>query len=128
MSFVLWKPCYCIGDSKIDAQHRKLVSILNFLHDRILEACSKKLVDRILMELVCYAEEHFQDEESLMEKIRYPALEHHRQEHERLLVEVFAFKKKFDHGLATKMELLHFLRDWLINHVINEDLEIKKYL
>ncbi|NPA48695.1 MAG: hemerythrin family protein [Thermodesulfobacteria bacterium] len=128
MSFVLWKPCYCIGDSKIDNQHRSLVSLLNFLYDRVQAACPKRLIDRVLMELVRYAEEHFQDEEDLMERIGFPELEHHRREHERLLMEVFAFKEKFDHGFATKMELLHFLRDWLINHVIDEDLKIRRYL
>ncbi len=128
MSFVLWKPCYCIGDHKIDNQHRRLVSLLNFLYDRIQEACSKKLIDIILMELVRYAEEHFRDEEALMERIRFPELSHHRRAHEKLLYEVFKFKEKFDSGLASKMDLLHFLHDWLITHIIDEDLKIKKYL
>ncbi len=126
--FVLWKPCYCIGDDKIDHQHKYLVSLLNYLHDRVVEACPKKFIDLILMELVRYAETHFQDEEALMRRINYPELEHHQREHERLLVEVFAFKEKFDRGFASKMELLYFLRDWLINHVIDEDLKIKRYL
>ena len=126
--FVLWKPCYCIGDELIDRQHQRLVSLLNYLYDRIMEACSKKVIDLVLMELIRYAETHFQDEEELMRRINYPELDKHQKEHERLVTEVFHFKEKFDRGLATKMELLHFLREWLVNHVINEDLKIKCFL
>ncbi len=128
MSFVLWKPCYCIGDPKIDAQHQNLVSLLNSLNECIQRVSSKKLIDCTLMELVRYGEEHFRDEEDLMQRIGFPELDRHRKEHEKLLVEVFAFKKRFDRGQATKMELLYFLRDWLIDHIINEDLKIRHYL
>ncbi|WP_408033339.1 hemerythrin domain-containing protein [Thermodesulfatator autotrophicus] len=58
--------------------------------------------------------------------MNYPELEHHRKEHERLIIEVFNFKERFDKGVATKFELLEFLKDWLLNHVLNEDLKLKK--
>ncbi len=128
MEFVSWKSCYCVGDPTIDYQHRRLVALLNLLHDKIHSKASAILVDKALIELINYAEEHFRDEERLMESINYPYLAEHRAEHERLVIEVFAFKERYDKGLVSGRDLLEFLREWLIQHILGSDLMIKHYL
>ncbi len=128
MEYILWKPCYCIGHQKIDGQHKQLVELLNVLIQKVCGACPKSVIDAALIKLINYAENHFRDEEALMESIGYPEFLEHQREHERLVMEVFAFKEKFDRGEVGKFELLEFMRDWLLNHVLDVDLKLKKYV
>ncbi|WP_457756290.1 bacteriohemerythrin [Thermodesulfatator indicus] len=127
MEAILWKSCYCVGHCLIDRQHQELVHLVNFMIQKVSEQCPKPVIDAILIKLINYAERHFTDEEEVMRTINYPELEAHQKEHERLVMEVFNFKDAFDKGKVTKFDLLEFLKDWLLDHVINEDLRLKKY-
>ncbi len=128
MEFISWKTCYCVGDPKIDFQHRRLLTLLNLLHDKVQARRAPAIIDKALIELINYAEEHFRDEEEVMERINFPYLDEHRAEHERLVIEVFAFKEKFDKGQVSVYDLLDFLKHWLIEHILGSDLKIKHYL
>ncbi|WP_197460530.1 bacteriohemerythrin, partial [Thermodesulfatator autotrophicus] len=66
---VLWKPCYCIGHSKIDRQHQELVNLLNLMIQKVNSSCPKNVIDAILIKMVNYAENHFLDEEKVMQEI-----------------------------------------------------------
>ncbi len=113
--FVVWLSSYCLGDSKIDRQHQELVKMLNFLHYKICSGCPNKIIDEILIKLINYAENHFRDEEELMKIINYPDLPRHQKEHERLVIEVFEFKRRYEQKQVSKYDLLDFLRNWLIS-------------
>ncbi|GEM_PF-1138190 len=128
MDFIIWRPSYNLGDPKIDNQHRQLVDLVNCLCAEICRSSSKNIVEKILVQLVHYAEEHFRDEEELMAHIGYPELQEHTEEHVRLVEEVFEFKKKYDDGLVSKEDLVNFLKIWLIDHIIGSDLKIKHWL
>jgi len=128
MDFIIWRPSYNIGDSKIDNQHRQLVDLVNCLCAEIYRFRSNDIIDKILIQLVNYAEGHFRDEEKLMEEIGYPFYQEHKEEHERLVEEVFEFKNKYDQGLVSKEDLIEFLKTWLIEHIIGSDLKIKSWL
>ncbi len=128
MEFISWKSCYCVGHPKIDNQHRRLLALLNLLHEKVQARLSAALIDKALIELINYAEEHFRDEEEVMERINYPHLAEHRAEHERLVLEVFAFKERFDKGLVSAHDFLEFLKGWLVEHILGSDLKIKHYL
>ncbi len=128
MEFVVWHSSYCIGDPKVDRQHQELVKLLNLLHKKIHSGCSNKIIDEVLIQLINYAENHFRDEEELMQRINYPEYEEHRAEHERLVLEVFEFKRRYEQKKVSKYDLLLFLRDWLVDHIIGTDLKIKNWL
>ena len=58
-----------------------------------------------------------------------PAVEAHLAEHKKLVAEVSAFKKKFDSGQAAiSVELMGFLRDWLLNHILKVDKHLAQHL
>ena len=83
----------------------------------------------ILTELVDYTVQHFGYEEREMRNRRYPQAEAHLEAHRKLVDEVSAFKHKFDSGKAAiSVELMGFIRDWLVNHILKVDKALARYL
>ncbi len=125
MSLFVWNEDYMIKVPSIDAQHQRLVEMLNDLHDAMAEGKGNAHLSEILRGLVSYTAEHFAHEEELFAQLEFPLAAAHIREHEKLKEQVVAFQKKFDAGEAMiNMALMRFLKDWLINHILGSD---KKY-
>ncbi len=122
MALMDWHPEFGVGVRAIDAQHRRLVEILNTLHDGVCCHAGKEALDNTLLELVAFTEFHFREEEELMRKHRFPGYEQHKREHERLTRQVIDFRNEFlaDRS-ALDMELMSFLRQWLENHMLKSE-------
>ncbi len=125
----LWKKSYEIGVAEIDMQHRRLVGMINELSDAMMERRGQRAVKHVLDELKDFIVEHFETEESVMEKSGYPDLPQHRIKHVELTRQVLEFREKArgDQQLEAS-ELLDFLCDWLRNHMMVFDKEVGKYL
>jgi len=106
----------------IDRQHRRLVDLINQLHNAMRKRAGKSVMASILDQLARYTRQHFEDEEALMEKYGYDDLDGHRRLHAKLVGQVLEFRQRFEAGDATvSMELMTFLRDWLLNHIDKVD-------
>ena len=124
-----WSPALSVGHGEIDAQHQQLVKIANELNAAMQTGAGTQAMGRILSELVDYTVRHFAYEEGEMRKSKYSQIDAHKEEHRKLVAEVTAFKDKFDSGKATiGVELMGFLRDWLINHILKVDKSLASYL
>ncbi len=124
MELVTWKAEMSVGVKKVDEQHKKLVSMINDLHEAMLAAKGKDALGRLFMGLADYTSTHFQTEEELMEIYGYPRedFEHHRLEHKKLIAQVAELKKKAAAGeLAISVDIMNFLRDWLTGHIMGTD-------
>jgi len=42
-------------------------------------------------------------------------------EHRKLIEQVSRFKAQYENGAAVSIELLGFIRDWLVNHILKVD-------
>ena len=56
-----------------------------------------------------------------MEKHRYPDREAHLGAHRKLVDEISRFKRQYDAGGTISVELMGFIRDWLVNHFLKVD-------
>lgn len=125
MSYLMWSDSLAVGNTFIDNDHQKLIDMVNRLHAVMQEGRGKDVLDKVLANLVTYTKEHFRREEDLMQKMGYSGLAVHKQEHEKLLQQVLDLQHKFESGAATlSIQVLHFLRDWLINHIGKQDLQL----
>ena len=79
----------------------------------------------MLDELERYTVMHFTEEEIFMRSIGYPQIDAHVAMHRRFVQKITEEKAKTEQGERTSLELLHFLRDWLVNHILVED---KRYV
>ncbi|MGE5492430.1 MAG: bacteriohemerythrin [Actinomycetota bacterium] len=117
-----WSETYHVGIQEVDEQHQVLVSLLNQLHEAIRGRRGKAASREILDHLAEYTRTHFLLEESLMRLTHYPGFEIHKQQHEDLIRQVQDLQYKLDEENATiTFELLHFLKNWLTQHINDSD-------
>ena len=128
-ALIEWSPALSVGHGEIDTQHQRLVEIANELNSAMHNGVGVEAAGRVLNELVDYTVKHFAYEEGEMRKSRYPQSDAHKEEHRKLVAEVLAFKEKFDSGKAAiSIELMGFIRDWLLNHILKVDKALAAYL
>jgi hemerythrin-like metal-binding protein len=128
MDKVIWNEEWNSGNQTIDSQHRKLVKIINDLIE--LQSSPNRIKEsQILLDLINYIKYHFDDEERIMELADFPMLAQHKEEHKFFKLKVAnlsrdIFKKK--HNVSA--EVLNFLKTWLIEHIIEEDKQFRKFI
>lgn len=127
MSKIQWQSIFEVGVPEIDAQHRNLVSMINKLEDAL--TAGKGLVNEeigtVLIQLVDYTQTHFADEERIQEEIHYSDRVAHAEMHRKLVSQVKAILLKLKKGGTVNVfEMMNFLRDWLVNHILKEDRRI----
>jgi len=129
MALMPWKDEYSVKIGAIDEQHKKLVDLLNQVHEATLAGRGKLVVGNILSELLTYTKVHFAAEEELMKKHAYPELNSHRAEHDELVRKVEEFKQKHAAGRVTmSVEIMQFLMDWLTEHILGVDKRYSAFL
>ncbi|MDP2877152.1 MAG: bacteriohemerythrin [Holophaga sp.] len=111
-----------VGHDEIDRQHLGLFEAINCLHDALRAGRSRQEQTDILAFLHTYTVEHFQTEEAVMRDSGYPALEAHQELHRTLVQQVNDLEEKYALGTMTlSIMTMHFLKDWLTNHIQAED-------
>jgi hemerythrin len=128
MALMTWDSTLSVGVKEIDTQHQKLVELINKLHDGMSSGKSHEVMGDILQELAKYTVYHFGAEEKYMQKFAYPEYPAHKKEHDALLKQVTDFKTQFDSGKkGISMELMDFLKKWLLNHIKGTDKKYTKF-
>lgn len=129
MSLFQWSEEFSVGYSDIDSQHKRLFQLAEQLHVAMTGGKGKECVGNTLNNLIAYTKRHFADEEILMQTHRYPAYPQHKALHQALTQKVVQFQQAFAAGKATvTMDLLHFLRDWLTQHIGVVDKKVAAFL
>ena len=139
MVFCEWDDSYSVAVPEADRQHRRLFALINQLHEAMsnteLEATIDSAVDEmgtiaaVLDELIQYSLHHFSNEESYMREHAYPSYASHQAAHEHFVQRVSTFRRDFEEGRALcSVEIIHFLRDWLENHIRTLDKQLGTYL
>lgn len=118
-----WHEDYGLGLDQIDNQHRRLFILMNEVWEAILPFADSGIdtVSRLIRELENYARAHFAEEEAFMRDTAYPRLESHQKAHEAFLARIHKEKEALQEGSRVSLDLLLFLRDWLISHVLVAD-------
>jgi hemerythrin len=123
-----WTVDFGIGIREVDEQHKALVDLLNRLHVAIRGDDGSTTPRRILDELADYTGSHFALEESLMRESNYPDLAAHKLIHEDLIGQIRGLQQKLDSDqTAITLELLHFLKVWLMRHINDADKRFGAY-
>ena len=126
--FVEWSDALSVGIEEIDEQHKVLADLVNRMHQAIHERHGSDVVREILTELAEYTRIHFAVEESLMRILNYPDYENHKAVHEELLKHVVELREKVESGkTAIGFELMHFLKNWLTKHIMEEDMAYSSF-
>lgn len=129
MPLMTWGPSLAVGVKEIDDQHQVLVKLANELNDAMRDGKGKEALGKILTELVSYTRKHFATEERLMDQYKYAQSAVHKQQHKELVQTVSGLVAKFEKGdAALTTEVMNFLREWLMKHILNTDKALAKEL
>ena len=122
MAFMEWSTELELGFEEIDRQHRWLLDATNALHDEIQKGNpDRERLNLLIGGLAIYARNHFAAEERLFKRYQYPQGEAHHQEHANFTAVVRDWKLRQDTGETLGQEVLGFLRDWLLHHILKSD-------
>lgn len=114
-----------LGIEQIDEQHKKLVDLTNEFMQLVLsekETDWKTHVFNTLNGMLNYAQEHFSYEEKIMAETAYAGLEHHKKRHDEFVM--YAVTRFAGFETMSKddaVELMNFLKQWLVNHILEDD-------
>lgn len=117
---------YYTGISFVDEDHEELFRIANEAYEVLKDDFLPDKFDNIvaiITGLKEYAIKHFTNEEAYMQSIKYKRFLSHKIEHDEFIQKLEAIDfDQMDHNQAeTLLELLEFLSDWLIHHILEKD-------
>lgn len=130
MPMMTWTEKLSVGVAVLDDDHKRLVAMLNDLYDAMQAGHGKELVGPTLEGLVEYAKLHFAREEKFFAQTGYPLAAAHKQEHDDLTRQVLEVRNKYAAGVTASlsMDVLKFLRNWLIGHIQGSDQKYRPHL
>lgn len=124
---------YKIGIEAIDLQHQQLFEIAEEAYQVLKNDYTSDKYDsivEIINKLKDYTVTHFQFEENFMESIGYKRLFTQKIEHAGFIEKISELD--LDHmdenQEETLLELLEFLNNWLVSHIVEKDMLIGKNL
>lgn len=116
-----WQDEYSVGLPEVDEQHKMLFEIINRLWNATVTKASSDEMMAIVTELDRYTFTHFTAEETFMRVIEYSGFEAHRKAHQGFIERLRAERANVLNGGHLSLDLLRFLREWLVNHILIED-------
>ncbi|MCT4594645.1 MAG: bacteriohemerythrin [Anaeromicrobium sp.] len=128
-----WKAEYSRNIKEIDDQHKNLLKIGNKLHQMMKLKKHEDNYDEImeiLNELRDYTRYHFDCEEKLLEEHGYEDIFLHKFQHKFFLkkLEELELGDVDEDQISVTMELLVFVSDWIVEHILKTDGEYVEFL
>ncbi len=121
MPYLEWNPAFDTGIGGIDYEHRRLVEMLNEIHELMRTAAEPHKIAAILADLHALASAHFALEEKIMRDQNYPGLAGRRDTHYHLLDQVREIMDAYEIGSYRGGESLPAtLKQWLMEAMGND--------
>jgi hemerythrin len=124
-----WREQLSVGNDLIDSDHKYLIEIINAATTHLK---SKNWLDlkTSFEKLARYSYAHFLTEEKIALAVGFPTAEHLHESHAALLSKLEYMAQEVSEVWSDESieKFNGLLRDWLINHVIKEDMLLRPYL
>jgi hemerythrin len=131
---IQWREQLSIDRDLIDQDHRTLIAIINRFEAVLPGPGGRALLEDVLDELERYAGVHFRREEQLQRQAGYPYAQEHSWHHRMLMHNVVAARSEYAAAASGpdltvfRDHMAAFLHDWLLDHIIGNDLPMKPYV
>lgn len=128
------KPEYLTGIELIDKEHTRLFELAEETYEVLQDEFSQDKAVRIthlVSELINYTRTHFSHEEAYQKSINYPYIAEHAAQHRQFEDSLASLDlDEIENDLEGQNEmvqnLLDFLNNWLINHILKVDMLLVK--
>jgi hemerythrin len=122
MTLLTWDDEYTVHNEELDKHHKVLFELLNKLYMSCFDENGGSKLDQIYEELVSYTSYHFSAEEQYMRNIGYDNADNHIKSHSIFTDRISQLHKKISsNNVVMTKELIVYLGNWLLNHVLVED-------
>lgn len=117
-----WEEEYSVGIEELDDQHKRMFATINELLEIINSGTSEKDLSNIIESLINYKIFHFATEEKYFKEFNYEGAEEHIQKHQEFNTKLMSLKEKHPtYTIEFAFDLVNFLEDWLIEHLMVTD-------
>ena len=124
-----WSDAFSVGVREIDEDHKRFLGIFNRFYGAFIAGANHASVLAALTEIADYAGRHFDQEERVMRKYRFPHLERHVRHHSEMLNRIDRILVDFEVGeMEMPEKILDFLRDWIVAHLSTYDRELGEWV
>jgi len=124
-----WDESMSVGIPEIDADHKRFISLIDELNRAIVDRMGQAEIKIRLQNILDDAARHFAHEEKLFREWQYPDAEEHAKKHENAIRALQAIQDSFmNYGLPSEWINVGLeVKDILINHLVNEDMEYAQF-
>jgi hemerythrin-like metal-binding protein len=124
---IVWDEKYSVGVEEIDNQHKRMFEVINELLEAINTNTTEDHLGNIIDGLIKYKVFHFATEEKYFKQFNYEGAEEHILKHKEFNDNLMVLKDKYPiYSVEFAFELVDFLEDWLIDHLMIVDQKYKK--
>jgi len=121
--YISWSDKLSLNIDSIDAQHKNICKYINMLHKAMTEKNSEQVLEQVLYNLLEYTEVHFDYEEKYFHEFNFEFTDQHCATHRAFKQKIIDFIYKYNNKEEDiTEELFQLLTDWLVNHILLEDL------
>lgn len=125
MPIVFWNEKLSVNIASIDAEHKKLIEMINDFYENIVNRSNKENFLILINGLIDYTLIHFANEEKYMQELNYDYYKEHKREHDQFISKIKEIEEKINNNeRVLSLDMTSFLMDWLKNHILKSD---KKY-
>ena len=123
-----WSDNLDVGVSSMNAQHQKILNLMNSMYDRYKAGEDFSSYAGLLDELKDFTIQHFKEEEEYMASINFVGLEAHQQIHKQLLEKFTEHYTEILKAKSLNDKFCGFLKLWLSAHIQGIDVKYGKEL
>ena len=115
---------------KFHRQHQKIDALLVELENIAGTNVEFEHIVAVMERVLDFTQEHFRDEEEIMQRLCYPRMAEHQMQHAEFVEKV----KKLCFPVGNQIifdpvdELLHCFRDWSAIHIATEDSHLDEFI
>lgn len=122
---------YLTGIQLVDEEHAMIFQIADKLYNLLNDEFIPDKFDYILEvihELKEYAKKHFADEEAYMESINYKKMFTQKVQHAQFIEKMNSYNPEIidEDQKEACLDILEFINKWLIEHILENDMQIGK--
>ena len=125
-SSLVWNDDYCIGHDVIDSEHKRLFEIAGQILAINNPVLDTPVIKKLVNQLYDYMKTHFENEENYMTSVVYSDTGTHTEKHAEIISEMNDILRLSKNFIQIENRLVPLMRKWLLDHILNEDLKVKK--
>jgi len=128
MTLVDWDESYSVGNGEIDDDHRRIITLLNEIHQAYETGQPAAEIAGLFDRLIEATVAHCRREESILTARDYVWLDAQRADHRLLIESLGTMRRSVEKpgtGERAAAEVGDFLLNWFMSHILEEDMQFR---